>query len=674
MALLPANKKSIQILLCLLVTLSGCQENQNTPLNHLEQNLTLAGPNRPELEKVLAHYQKSPEDSLKLKSAIFLISNIEDKVHYDGPWLRQYDSLFSTRSSSLGQDQLNKFKDSIRTLIGQPGKKGIKTYSDLQTLEADYLIKNIDHAFNSWQRAPWKDQVDFDTFCNYILPYKEYNELPDDWRTSLFNKYRHIPEDPDIPTNMEDWICAQIEEQKNWLKYSDAGLNDYPGALNVSQILQTRLGGCIEFSNIGVMAARAFGIPAAVDYVIGHNWDVLILPEGKFISYEGAESRPGDHTNIREADSKFTKVYRRKAGYDSTSFAALARQAGVKEIPYVLDNPRITDVTASYTLTYDLAVHIDEKEGTPVYLCPFIKSGFEPRAGSLVKNNQAIFLQTAKREIYVPMFYINYNYIPAGPPILVPVYGETKELWPRQDQPQSMTVSRMYPFRRWMERIVEEPLISARFEASNDPGFNRTVLLHEIQKTSRPYRGKLYNDLDQKDRYAYDSIWKQIEIKQPDSFRYVRLVFNKHHPFRLGELEFYNLKENQSTRKPLTGAPIGNISDVQFAFDGFPGRSIKKEKDTSAVQWVGMDLGKKFKIDQIRYLAAGDSHFVEVGKRYELFYWKDKWVSAGIKPASGISIEFQQIPSDAVYLLKCLDCENREVRPFTYEYGKQVWW
>lgn len=671
MALLPTYKKTYQVLFC-LIFLPACQE-KTISLDPLEQNLSLAGKNRPELEKVLAHYQNNTEDSLKLKSAIFLISNIEDKIHFDGPWLRQYDSLFSTRSASLNEDQLTPFKDSIRSLLGRPGKKGIKKYSDLQTLKADFLIKNIDDAFSSWQKTPWKDQVSFDTFCNYILPYKEYNEYPEDWRTLLSNRYRYILDDPNIPANMEDWICAQVEDQKTWLIYSD-GLGDYPAALNASQILKTRLGGCIEFSNIGVMGARALGIPAAVDYVIGHNWDALILPEGKFISYEGGESRPGDHTNIREADSKFTKVYRRQAGYVPTSFAALARQAGVKEIPYVLSSPRILDVTASYTLSSDMVLRINQKDGTPVYLCPFIKYGFEARAGSLVKNNQAIFRQTARREIYVPMFYINNNYIPAGPPILLPVHGEIKELQPREDRPQSMSLSRMYPFRRWMERIVEEPMISAKFEASNDPGFNHSVLLHEIKKTSRPYRGRLYNDLDQKDRYAYDSIWKQIEVEQPDSFRYVRLVFDKQKPFRLGELEFYSLEENQSRRKRLTGRPIGNVSDVQLAFDGFPGRSIKMKADTSVIYWAGLDLGKKLKIDQIRYLAAGDSHFVEAGKNYELFYWKDKWVSAGIKQTSGTSIEYPEVPGDAVYLLKCLDCENREVRPFTYEQGKQVWW
>ena len=39
----------------------------------LEQALRLAGDNRPELERVLAHYSQRPEDSLKLRAARFLI-------------------------------------------------------------------------------------------------------------------------------------------------------------------------------------------------------------------------------------------------------------------------------------------------------------------------------------------------------------------------------------------------------------------------------------------------------------------------------------------------------------------------------------------------------------------------------------------------------------------------
>lgn len=46
------------------------------PKSDLEQALSFAGKNRPELEKVLLYYNQSPEDSLKCKAAEFLICNM----------------------------------------------------------------------------------------------------------------------------------------------------------------------------------------------------------------------------------------------------------------------------------------------------------------------------------------------------------------------------------------------------------------------------------------------------------------------------------------------------------------------------------------------------------------------------------------------------------------------
>lgn len=50
----------------------------------LEQALEAAGENRAELEKVIAHYSQSPEDSLSLKAALFLIENMPGHYTSEG--------------------------------------------------------------------------------------------------------------------------------------------------------------------------------------------------------------------------------------------------------------------------------------------------------------------------------------------------------------------------------------------------------------------------------------------------------------------------------------------------------------------------------------------------------------------------------------------------------------
>ena len=49
-----------------LVLLFSCQSSEE---KQLEKVLTLAGNNRPELEKVLEHYKENEADSLKLRAA-----------------------------------------------------------------------------------------------------------------------------------------------------------------------------------------------------------------------------------------------------------------------------------------------------------------------------------------------------------------------------------------------------------------------------------------------------------------------------------------------------------------------------------------------------------------------------------------------------------------------------
>ncbi|MBQ8521984.1 MAG: hypothetical protein IJ456_11590, partial [Bacteroides sp.] len=45
-------------------------------------------------------------------------------------------------------------------------------------------------AFENLQNVPWKDEVNFDLFCKYVLPYRFSTELlVDGWRDSLFNAY-----------------------------------------------------------------------------------------------------------------------------------------------------------------------------------------------------------------------------------------------------------------------------------------------------------------------------------------------------------------------------------------------------------------------------------------------------------------------------------------------------
>ncbi|MBR5612355.1 MAG: transglutaminase domain-containing protein, partial [Bacteroidaceae bacterium] len=153
---------SIACCLCLLV---ACQKNDRlqTALNH-------AGDNRMELEKVLRHYE---EDTLKLRAAKFLIENMpyhfsvmETMVSPEGK--EYYPDI--TRFS--GKESVKRHCDSLFAVGYRVRKQHV---FDIHTLTADYLIDQIELAFEAWGK-PWAKEVSFDDFCRYVLPYRAENE------------------------------------------------------------------------------------------------------------------------------------------------------------------------------------------------------------------------------------------------------------------------------------------------------------------------------------------------------------------------------------------------------------------------------------------------------------------------------------------------------------------
>ncbi len=152
--------------------------------DNLEQALQLAGANRIELEKVLEHYAKNPADSLKLKAARFLIENMDVHSSYISSQLHAYynvlDSIFSLngRHEGITQEQ-----EELLARLRQ-NTPAYQSIPDLQSVTAGFLTDNIDRAFEAWKQ-PYANELDFDDFCEYLLPYKSgEKEYPDFWRST----------------------------------------------------------------------------------------------------------------------------------------------------------------------------------------------------------------------------------------------------------------------------------------------------------------------------------------------------------------------------------------------------------------------------------------------------------------------------------------------------------
>lgn len=660
-----------------LAMFSSCEPKETVQHDALEQNMIRAGNNRAELEKVLAHYRKQPQDSLKLKVAIFLISNMEKNNHYIGKWLDSYNEIFD-RTGSLSDDEIAKLKDSIISRISQPTEDNLLLQNDLRTIKADYLIENIDLAIEAWQQAPWSKSVSFDAFCNYILPYKTFSEYPEHWRTALQSRYQTMSGNTKKDTAMNEVCCKLNEEQQSWFRFTEH-FNDYPGRISISNILKGKRGNCSDMANLGAYTARALGIPVAIDftpqwanYFDGHVWDALILSDSTFTPFLGGENKPGDYFLMERNESKAAKVFRRRFSVSENSFAMQAARAGVKDIPDYLRNSRIIDITSLYTSTGTINLSIDDNNGKPIYLCLFQKGNWQAIAGSFIKDGQATFTNMGRNILYAPMFFENNTYQFAGVPVLLPISGAAKEIIVNEEQQQSMTLYRKYPLKRERAKWnLAQYFYKCRIEGANLPNFKDAQVLYTI---TNPFEfwGIMYNGFAiARDRLKYEGMWEDALINTPTPYRYYRLIANNEEddPLKVGELEFL---ANASTI-PLKGKPIGSVQNPAWAFDGVHGYSII-EKTPNHGQWVGVDFGIPTVVNKVRYLPANDKNTITPDKTYELFYWTGEWTSLGVQKATKHALNFEKTPTGGIYWLHCRDCGSFEERPFTYENNEQIWW
>jgi len=169
------------LLVLLFPFLFSCHKKSN-----LERALELAGKNRPELEKVLAHYSK---DKLKLKAAQFLIENIDTCFSISSHELDAYyyavDSIFRLN----GDSDITSKQEVLLAQLNQPNQNNFKFIPDIQSISSKVLIDNIDQAFEAW-KSPLAKDMSFDDFCEYLLPYKVgFSDYPDLWRKTFHDTY-----------------------------------------------------------------------------------------------------------------------------------------------------------------------------------------------------------------------------------------------------------------------------------------------------------------------------------------------------------------------------------------------------------------------------------------------------------------------------------------------------
>ena len=352
-------------LIFLLLNLSAC----NSQKSEIEFALKEAGKNRGELEAVLSHYTRL-NDTLKLKAAQYLIQYMPHHYSY-GVDIRDYyhaiDSVVALSDNKLEQEKHIK-------LLRLRFENRYRKYRDIEVITADFLIQSIDAAFKQWQQGKWAAHLNFDEFCEYLLPYKCFEGQPlEDWRSAYYDLCKGDIDKAYLCDDYEQssfFAATEVNRQMKEATPQSFGLLTTLPIYDPGIIIKLPFAYCSTYCQGCVLTMRSKGIPVAYDFTPhwsnrsnGHSWNTVYTSRFGNLEFAPHETDPGSvHYPYLKMPKIFRSVYKPNEEY--------LEIASRKYIPPEIRNIFIRDVTAEYMPTLDVQINL--KQALPNDQYPFI--------------------------------------------------------------------------------------------------------------------------------------------------------------------------------------------------------------------------------------------------------------------------------------------------------------
>lgn len=621
----------------------------------LEEALALSGKNRTELESVLQYYSRSPEDSLKLRAAEFLIANMPGHYSYYGAPLDDYlDSIHHSANLRAYPWHLrNMFLIQAYRKPELARMKGVSRIEDIHRITSGYLIDNIEKAFLAWQK-PWARHLNFDDFCEYLLPYRVENEPIMNWRDSLdvegFSHTLQRMETIDELFESPYQACLQLNTRlmdifKEMKKDSVTFSHPLIGEKEVVKF------GCPEFVYAVIFVMRGMGIPVSIESIEQwssrrgkHYWNAVYHFTGLRYPFTGYDSRPRGLNQ----DYKMNKVYRHTYAANPD---ALVLQSPGEPVPPFCQERFLKDVTNEYMTCHDIKVQLNfpsETGSRYAYLCVFNNETWIPVDWGEIKNRTVNFSHVGPQTMFVAGYYVDGEIVPASHPFHINPDGKVEYIIPDKGY-HSFRMERKYPlYHRFAN--YSYLLIGAIIEGSDFPDFRQSDVIATITHDA-------------------NTMWDSLAIASPKkAYRYVRLKHTK--KMDLGELEFYDDSHGHPLKVHRILLPPDAVSDKKehVLFNGSIGDY------TEISQWVGFDFGKEVRLEKMKFCPRTDDNHIVMGDTYELYiYDNDDFRVLKRVTADAYTLTFDSVPSGGLYLLKDMT-KGSEHRIFTYRNKKIYFW
>ena len=633
----------------IVLLISSC-----TQVSPLDYALEQAGSNRPELEKVLEYYNDNPE---KLAAAEFLIENMPAHISYRDSTIYKYyaiaDNLLkSDLPHTVIRDSLFDVKNKLYPDLDR------KPISDIRIMTANYLIYTIDHAFSLWKNCEWAQHIDFDEFCETLLPYKVTEYQPFDyWRDTLSEAFSQnlktqLYDDEETNTTYRtvDIVRNEIlsKVRRNG-EYTDAG---YP-LLTASQMKNIAYGRCVDYINLAVSTYRSVGIPCYIDatpfygrFRAGHTWDVVVFGNGGDMPSEW--DLTCEHGKRFFPAQRFPKVYRSTFAINRER----VRYRNESALKYPFDYC-VKDITPQYTKTSDIEVELYQNVKLAEKFCYIsIFNGHNVEWSFVdygeMKDGKAYFKNIGRNILYIVQGFDGKQIINISDPFILHQNGEIEYYVFNGNEKRPLDIHRKY----FEGRNVAEMrlrLKGGKIQAANRADFSDAVTMVTIEN-----------------QYVPD----KFDIQDNNGYRYWRYLGADGSHGSVAEVVFFDA-DTVATGLPI-GCNVATNESITKAFDGNYLTNFETDEPNGA--WVGMDFGTKKQIRNVRIIPRSDDNDIHAGDVYELLYYNGtQWVSLGKKTATSNVLHYDDVPAHALYWVKD-HTQGWDERPFIIRENDVVEW
>ena len=635
------------ILLCLIsVSLLSC----NT---RMHSTYRFAGNNKDELHSVIQHYT-AEGDQQKLQAAKYLISNMPGHYSMTGDYQEYINELRTFLDTT---DKVTKELKIALEEISTRYNARINYKPDVYEMTSDYLIRNIDTAFEHWRQNEWASYLTFDEFCEWLLPYTCSNYLPlYDWRASLKayaeSYIYHINQCNDYKNSPRIAICAV-----NDILRQDASQHNSSYIVSGHRIFDPSLfplipgTSCRHYAEMVTLILRSKGIPVSIDFTpqwpdrqFGHDWCVYPTFRGKKTIFNPYFSNPDFPHNT---NARFAKVFRVTYAPNKEYLRLLKRNNG--DVPKIVDSPFFTDVSEEYQKTIDLKVRTNKSFKLlpeDVYIAVFDNHDWVPVYWGKCFGKYSRFKEMGRNITYIVLSHKNRELVPISLPFKVNSDGSIHYFSP-QDDYTDVVMRRKFPMFEHVFR-KHEVLKGGYIEAANDIEFHNSEVVCEFPE--------------------WELSSAIVPVNQSIGYRYWRFCADQNDTSDVAELFFYKKEDN----KPLERSDMELLTQ---RYESMTDRDPLTYSSTSSNNMSGcIDLGQAVYLDHISFIRRGDGNTIVPGDEYQLYYWdKDRWIFHSSIIAEDVEINVKNLPENALCLIKGVS-RGTQNRIFSYNEQKEIVW